>query len=63
VEGESVTGKSEDGENDSVSAIADEPARRFFCVVAGELDARSKKKAATQVPRNARTPNGKQTFL
>jgi hypothetical protein len=46
-----------------MSADADEPARRFFCVVAGELDARSKKKAATQVRRNARTPNGKQTFL
>jgi hypothetical protein len=46
-----------------MSADADEPARRFFCVAAGELDARRKKKAATQVRRNARTPNGKQTFL
>ena len=45
------------------SADADGDAPGLFCVVAGELAARNKKKDASQVTRNAKTPNGKQTLL
>ena len=55
--------ESEDRDNDPESADADGPARRFFCVVAGELAAKDRKNTAIQVTRNAKTPNGKQTLL
>src|SRR5271154_125905 len=62
---ESVFGesKAESGENDPESADADDPARRFFCVAAGEPAAKDRKYTASQVTRNAKTPNGKQTLL
>src|SRR5580692_4623009 len=62
---ESAFGESEEEarDKDAGSADADGPARRFFCVVAGELAARDRKNAAIQVTRNAKTPNGKQTLL
>src|ERR1700720_3122605 len=60
---ESAFGESEGEDKNPESADADGPARRFFCVVAGELAARNKKKDASQVTRNAKTPNGKQTLL
>src|SRR5208282_6849486 len=60
---DSALGESEGRDNHPESTDADGPARRFFCVVAGELDARDKKNAAIQATRNAKTPNGKQTLL
>src|SRR5271167_3201679 len=62
---DSALGESEleGGDNHPSSADADGPARRYFCVAAGELDAKDRKNAAIQVTRNAKTPNGKQTLL
>ena len=43
---------------------ADAPAKRFLCAKAGELDAaNNNRNAASQMTRNAETPNGKQTLL
>jgi hypothetical protein len=55
--------KLRDEDKCDASANADGPARRFFCVVAGELDAREKRNTAIPATRNAKTPNGKQTLL
>jgi len=55
--------KWEDEDKGAASADADGPARRFFCVVAGEPDANDKRNSASQALRNAKTPNGKQTLL
>src|SRR5580692_1085277 len=62
---DSALGESESKgrDNHPASADADGPARRFFCVAAGELAAKDRKNAAIQVTRNAKTPNGKQTLL
>src|SRR5271155_883707 len=62
---DSVFGESEpeDRVDNPESADADGPARRFFCVVAGELAAKDRKNTASQVTRDAKTPNGKQTLL
>src|SRR6266436_2259139 len=58
----SAFGESEGEDNNGESADRDGPARRFFCVIAGELAARNRKNGASQVTRNAKTPNGKQTL-
>lgn len=53
----------EENEDSPGAADADESARRFLCVAAGELAAKNRSTAAIQVTRNAKTPNDKQTLL